>query len=363
MRRTAAREIDISPEMGRCLLFPSAHVGAVCCTEGMTPASAAALGTIVCLLIATIGLSMFIRRQRAKTEVALRDAEAARLNELEVARIAHQREVDALNSTQVALRTEHTAALEREAARTEVLRRRVAQGEKWEAASRASILRACGHLNLDAIVATNVMFLHEEDGKEPFVTQLDHVVLTERGCLVIENKGWAGVVIESIQPHDVHPALGVLVATVRNEEDPPLTPPFTIQFATTRPDEKHDAPLSIRIHTAGSAPAKQVRNQAWRLSQMLKNQELEAPFFVPCVFYSNPGAEVHAAKQPMTKATTTHIIAGHAELRRTLDVLLNPRRATAVSRQAINEIAAKLHELGADIRATGHFRADQRAVS
>ncbi|SIN89191.1 nuclease-related domain-containing protein [Agromyces cerinus] len=329
----------------------------------MTPASAAALGTIVCLLVATVVLSMFIRRQRTRTAAALHDAEAARLGELESARVAHQREVDALTSTQVALRTEHLAALDREAARTEVLRKKLAQGEKWEAASRASILKACAHLNLDAIVATNVMFLHEEDGKEPFVTQLDHVVLTERGCLVIENKGWAGVVIESIQPHDVHPALGVLVATVRNEEDPPLTPPFTIQLAATRPDEKHDAPLSIRIHTAGGAPAKQVRNQAWRLGQMLKSEELAAPFFVPCVFYSNPAAEVHAAKLPMTKATTTHIIAGQAELRRTLDLLLNPRRATAVNRQAVNEIAAKFHELGADIRATGHFRADQRVVS
>ncbi len=164
-------------------------------------------------------------------------------------------------------------------------------GMKWERASREIILREATRLGVDGVLATNIALLTADDAGSPFVTQIDHLLITRETIILIEAKHWRGVVFDDIDPASLHPALAPIAQAV-GLPLPPVNhapPSFAIQL---RGDK--ETPLTVDRR---SSPRLQARAQAGRLSRALETAHVGVPWIQTCVFYSHPDVRLFASQK------------------------------------------------------------------
>ena len=268
---------------------------------------------LVLLLAAAIATAAIRGRAQARRAEQALDAvrEQARL---EAARAAnsHSRNLEDLTRTHRTAQAAVEAQLAEQRGRAEAYRDAAVAAIGWDLASRDDILRACEHLGLTGVVASNILFLAPDHRRgESFACQVDHVVLTQRTAILIEHKRWRGVVLDGQLPSSVNPELAALIP------DPALgdeSPDFAIR---ARPRE--GAGVDVAVHAGTESPRHQARTQAARLADALRERGLTPPYLHTLVYYSNPHAIVHAAG-PSERAGTI-AVAGRAALEDALSAL------------------------------------------
>lgn len=293
---------------------------------------------VIFVLLLALAASIFlsVRRardsRRAHENERLTTAEAHRV-ELHRSALDHRNREDALNARNAATRELRDRAV-----------RAVAQGMKWELASRRLLVKACERNGLDAVIATNIVFTPAETTRHPFCAQIDHLVITPKIVVVVESKNWKGVVFDGIRPSKHAGAFAKLF------DESEMIAPFAVQLA--QPKDGSNL-LTWRIDAGKDAPAKQARKQALRFRELLKEKSETVPYVDTCVFYSNHDATVIAHPYDQERSARTAI----ATCESIHHVIRNLHTA---SKQHVSEAQATLvietaRELGADLVGTGRF--------
>jgi hypothetical protein len=221
------------------------------CSAGVMPFDQSLVPWIIAavLLVALVVVAVVLRA-RARRAVAA--AKAAADEQARAAREQHEALAAAHDDALAQAAADHARerdalGAERQAALTEAKQARdlVAAGLKWEATSRDDIADACRQLGVDAVLLTNVVFVPvATSASSRFVAQVDHVLLGETGVMVIENKGWNGIVFDGLTPSSVFPAFAGLF------DESTMTPPFALQVVKDSPTV-----LTVRTHLGRDAPA------------------------------------------------------------------------------------------------------------
>jgi hypothetical protein len=309
-------------------------------TSELTPYLPWAVAAV--LLVVLIVLLVLLRRRARAAEEAAKTRETAHRDALwhaerehdEVVRAAdaaHEHELEEIEARRVD--AEESARQSREL---------VAAGAKWEETSRQMLLDAVTELGLDGVLVTNVVFVPVDASRtRRFVAQVDHVLLLPTVALVVENKGWKGVVLDGVHPRDAGSSFAALFG------DLTLEPPFAVQV-------KRDSltSLELRTHDKTHAPRKQVRTQARRIAELVRTETHRKPWFDTAVLYSHPDADVHADPLADDDGASTVVIASQAQLRSHIEELVRRRRPGPDSPR-IDELSALFAGLGADVRPFG----------
>ena len=299
---------------------------------------ALALGLVVVALVVVL----VVRHRKARADLAARTAQ----HEADARALRAEHESAAERAAREATARLAAVEAEREAAREQerAVRRYASRDIGWDLASREAISQICRDLRVDGVLATNLMFFaRDASSDQPFVTQLDHVLLLDDLAMVIENKGWAGVVCDGLQPRDVHPVLAALYPAEITDRT------FAVRFGV---DE--DGRPEVFSKTGSASPASQVRGQAARLRTLVEHVTPRQDWFDTCVFYSNGSAVVHRRPVDVTeRGARTHVVAGADELRATIEAV---RRGRRTERSVpVRAIAGVLAENGASLRGFGAY--------
>lgn len=190
----------------------------------------------------------------AAARTRLHQQEAMTVHALEAERIGRSEDVDALLA-------------------------RLSHGMKWEQTSREIIRREAATLEVDGVLVTNLFLLTSGDDGAPFVTQIDHLLVTSQAMVIIEAKQWRGVVFDDVDPATLHPALAPVSASMT------LPSSFAIQLRGDR-----STPMSVGLRPS---PRAQARAQAAHLSRMLKELG-PASWIQTAVLYSHPDVRLFA---------------------------------------------------------------------
>lgn len=214
--------------------------------------------------------------------------------------------------------------------------------------SRLRIIQACNNIGLDAILLTNLVFRPLDNSvDDPFHAQIDHLLITESGGLIIENKYWKGLIYDGVDIAARQPALAELLndtylEQVKNAKAAmhiSVTDPNTIGVRMAGPLSPLDKQLS---------PARQVRRQAGRLSKYIESVQPSAPWIDTCVYYSHGEAVVdHAGR-----SAGTVIVSSAQGLEDAIRVLTGPTNRPSV---AVSSLAGTLANLGPDICGLGRY--------
>lgn len=220
-----------------------------------------------------------------------------------------------------------------------------ASGMRWEWASREAILDACLQLGVDGVLATNVVFVPGRNaGEDPvFPCQMDHVLITPVGLLVIESKRWKGLIFDGVSPSSVWRPLGVVI------DESQLPEPCAIHIW-----READNGLGMRLHTGDRHPARQVRQQAARLREFLDTVVGTTPWVETCVFYSHPDAVVHAGLISRSqRGATTRVVATVEQLKAAIEALGSDNVNSG--EQWFRASVELLRSLGADAYGLGRY--------
>ncbi|WP_067196407.1 nuclease-related domain-containing protein [Microbacterium sp. XT11] len=329
------------------------------------------------LLIAFIGVlllalaAMILGHARARNSWRLqRDAEAEAHSsltaELERAHAEALRERDADHDAALATQSlahwhkmrnaerrheEKLAELETELTRKDaVLTRALAQastGIKWELASRSAIVAACETADIDAIVATNIVFVPDEDADDVFCAQVDHLVLSPNAALLIDSKRWNGLVFDGVRPSTRAQPLAALF------DESAFTGSFALHLT---PRGKETRSIDVRTYLDADAPAQRARLQAIRLLRYLRLQAAALDHIDTCVFYSHPDATVVTSGYDGSGRFRTHIAHTH-----TLAGVLQRVHSGGdggIDPQQLTRVASVIRRLGADLVGTGRYASE-----
>lgn len=166
----------------------------------------------------------------------------------------------------------------------ESIRNWASTGMRWEASSRELILRIVQDDHLDGFLATNICILaHDQHTGKPHITQIDHLLVTDRTMLIIESKNWDGLIIHSKK--ETASSARLRIEQLSALRTLPAGETYVVcVYADKRPIIHHAY--------AGTEPARQARQQAQRLSEALLHHTQFAglPFIKTCVFYSHPNS-------------------------------------------------------------------------
>lgn len=298
------------------------------------------------LLISTVVLLVrTIRKERRRSNETLAQSAGAWSSQHDQTVATHRDELGRAHSSYLADRQKLDAAIVSAGKRVEAYRRRMSYRIGWELRSRRKIVDACDAAGLSGAVATNVVF--EAAAKAPgrtIIAQVDHVLITERFALVIEHKGWKGIVFDGTQPGAVHRGFEALLGGRVREDD------FAIQIDQL---DTTDGSLGVMKKLGSASPRAQVRRQALRLSTHLKHLGLEVPWLHTCVFYAHPGVDLYAAPGQQKGRVHTHAVSRGEELVEILaDLAADSARQTRVD---VRALADRLHHDGADVIGVGTF--------
>lgn len=313
---------------------------------------------VAALLIVIVVLAVFLRRTLLRSRVQLATQQAEHERKSKEAWELHKRDVldrQRGHASEIAAKEERVATLLESIERVRAYQ---AKGMKWETLSRDLIIDVCDELGLDGVLATNLVFVVPGTRQtKPYLTQLDHVLVTERATLVIENKGWKGVVFDGTLPSQVHGAFGQLF------DEGQLRPPFAIQIN----NERHGPNLwNVEMHLEGDAPCSQVRRQAGRLSKLFRDELFSAGpgalrWVETCVFYSRTEARLYV--NPLDRAAGgagTHVVAGSGRLKKVLGQIC--QRGDTPPDPSFLELAGDLFERhGADVYGLGRYSSRWRS--
>ncbi|MGN6198509.1 nuclease-related domain-containing protein [Humibacter sp.] len=300
---------------------------------------------ILVLALAVSTLFLILRRQRQRSRAQLEAQAKAHLEEVAAADSAHRYATETREAAHASRIRDLEMRIEAALEEAEQSRRMVATGLKWDEGSLNMILDACTDLKLDGCLVSNIVFVPTDAPRSrQFVAQVDHILITETGALVIENKGWRGVVFDGRHPSSVHAAFGSLF------DESTLNAPFAIQMV-------RDAPgiITVRAHLEGESPCAQVRRQAQRVSDLVRLSTGASPWFETCVLYSHPDAVVYAkGKDSTVGGAATAVVAGAGPLRKALSEF-SRRGTAALSRERNEEVIALFAGYGADVRRLGVY--------
>ncbi|GHD07538.1 nuclease-related domain-containing protein [Zhihengliuella salsuginis] len=257
----------------------------------MTPMDWLPWGLTVLLAAALIGYAVIRRRQAARIAAA-HDARVAALTEAHKqesgqASAEHRRTLEK-SMTQLAELQSSAANDQAEAkAREKQLHTYLASSLDYDLESRLALLEACRQQKLDGVMLTNLVFLRGRPTRGHYYRrQIDHIIVTTEKVILIENKGWKGIVCDGKKPSTLHRDLGSLVAA----ED--LGDHFAIHIGGSQG--------RIRIATSGNedkgqVPVLQAKRQANDLRVFASELGLTLSWVEACVFYSHPEVKLHAA--------------------------------------------------------------------
>ncbi|MGW6034878.1 nuclease-related domain-containing protein [Gordonia terrae] len=213
--------------------------------------------------------------------------------------------------------------------------------------SRDRIINACNTLGLDAVLLTNIVF-RPVDAKDntPFRAQIDHLVLTETGILVVENKYWKGLTFHTASHRGQYPALDHLLGDIDTTDGSSQAIALVPQSGSEGGDSASQHLIKVSIRPA---PAEQVRRQAIRLREYAHTNGIELPWVDTCVFYSH--SESHVIHPQYDNQTTIVSDSGGLEscLRATF------QKVPPKTGVPINTLIKALAPLGPDIEGLGSF--------
>lgn len=322
------------------------------------------LGAAIAGIIALVLRNRGNKRWRATLEERQSAAEAERktLNAAaEQAYAEHQQQKQKLlDDTQTRLElltAEHEVALADRRKLVDFLTERARRSIETELVSREAILQAGATLGLNGVLATRAFILVQQGmSTNRHVVQLDHVLLTEAGALLVNHKTWDGVIFDGVRPSDAQPAFANLV------DDSALRPPFALQISANRAaassvisDEATDGTLRVATHLGDESPRRQALTQASHLERFTEEALGEALTVDTCVFYSEAAATVYTDGATLTpSADRTAVVADEAQF---LDLLVRRERARRrpLTAEQIEGFANLLHEQGAKIDAFGDY--------
>ncbi|WP_245561728.1 nuclease-related domain-containing protein [Agromyces italicus] len=308
------------------------------------------------LLASTVALVVAHRRSTARWSERLASVEAARAARESELRTAHAASLHAASDAHAFELRRSEEDAEESRVRAERLRSFASRGIRHEASSRETIVRMCDASSIDAVLATNVVFMPVDLDDEFFTAQIDHVLLTEWGCLIIESKNWDGVIFDGVRPREIHRSYGLLVDRSREDHADQLESPFAIQLVPSS-----TGPIKVRVHQKSKAPAGQVRLQAKRLRELVETRLGLRPFFNTCVYYSHPLAQVHAKRRDTAASTFTHVVSNERELQTVIAGLRSSSRS-GLPRDDMRQLATLFSSLGADVIGTGSFDAEWQSL-
>jgi hypothetical protein len=252
---------------------------------------------LVALLAAALVLALVDRhRRRTRHAEASRDREARHLQELSRRDAQHAADTAARARAHVAEIAARDARVREADEQAQEAHRRLARTWQSDRVSHDLIVDACATAGIDGVLATNVVVTGTDATTgDRFLVQVDHVLLTPRAALIIENKHWRGLVLDGVRPREVHGSLGALLAAY--DADPPA-----VLHITSDGDDG-----GFRVRRADPVPVAQVRRQSVRLAAHVRDAIGSAPFFHTVVFYSHADAEVHAPAGDEGRGATRRI--------------------------------------------------------
>ncbi|PPH17316.1 hypothetical protein C5C90_09405 [Rathayibacter sp. AY1D4] len=298
------------------------------------------------LLLALLITVVTGRRRRTAARAAAEEAAEEHQRTIAERDRSHEAALKALTRARDAERD--LSRNELETAQEEVEQTRDALARTWssEAVSHTLIREACASAGLSGVLATNVVFVPvDARTTRRFLAQIDHLLLTRHGALIIEAKYWQGVVFDGVRPGTVHPSYGVLL-----DEDA-LPEAFAVQIAPGTVSR-----WTVRTHVEQHVPARQVRIQAARLKEHLALNGLPTPWFETAVLYSHPDVRTYAPGWQGTGAARTRIVTGVDELTDALADLAR-RPNTTIGEDAWGELSGFLAGCGGHVEPVGPTRA------
>lgn len=313
---------------------------------------------LVALLVLVLALLVRDRRRRDASarhalDAASADAERRRIvdatertRSLSIAeehRVRTVAELTAMHAAELAAAEERTriARVDEQAARELV-------SATWghEASSHAHIVAAFAAARLPGILATNVVFSRTSDDGARFVQQIDHVVVTARTVLIIENKRWRGIVFDGVVPSSEHAAFAQLV------DESSLGRTFAVQIARLSNSASSQERI-VRSHVGRESPATQVRGQAVGLRELLEERLGLRVWCETAVLYSHDGASLFVRPEDRTDGgAVTRILAG----RTALDAYVREMAlsaGTGAERDLVEPLAALFRAGGAHVETLG----------
>ncbi|PPG41485.1 NERD domain-containing protein [Pseudoclavibacter sp. RFBA6] len=319
------------------------------------------LGAAVAVIVALVFRARANKRWKATLDERENAAEAERKALAVEAERAHaafdERQRELLRTTDARLEQlaqAHDQELQRRQMELDHHQRQARRSLEYELISMAAILQGCATLGLDGVLATNTCILVEAGlSTNRYVTQIDHVLITTAGALIVEHKRWRGTIFDGIRPSAASTSYKNLI------DDSRLDPPFAVQIAPRsgpfRGGEEEAGGLVVRTHLGSKSPRKQVRAQAVHLSKHLDEHLGGAPWIETCVFYSSSDATVFTETRAGTaQEDKTAVVAGEREF---LDLLVRRERTTRerLDHDLVERMAALLHAGGAKIDGFGAF--------
>ncbi|QIS41929.1 NERD domain-containing protein [Clavibacter capsici] len=313
---------------------------------------------LVALLVLVLALLVRDRRRRDASarhalDAAAADAERRRIvdatertRSLSIAeehRVTTVAELTAMHAAELAAAEERTriARVDEQAARELV-------SATWghEASSHAHIVAAFAAARLPGILATNVVFSRTSDDGARFVQQIDHVVVTARTVLIIENKRWRGIVFDGVVPSSEHAAFAQLV------DESSLGRTFAVQIARLSKSASSQERI-VRSHVGRESPATQVRGQAVGLRELLEERLGLRVWCETAVLYSHDGASLFVRPEDRTDGgAVTRILAGRSGLDAYVrEMALSA--GTGAERDLVEPLAALFRAGGAHVEPLG----------
>lgn len=297
--------------------------------------------SLALLLALLVVILVAHRRRSAAAEEARRRGEEHDRSTAELTQ-AHEERLAGLshaNGLALASVQEELAASRQEA---EQARRRLARTWSGEAVSHDLISEACVSAGLAGLLATNVIFVPADArSSRRFVAQIDHLLVTGHGAMIIEAKYWQGVVFDGVLPATVHASYAGLF------DESELIEPFTVQIAPAASDA-----WTVRTHLEHRVPARQVRRQAARFAEFLTGQGRLAPWFETAVLYSHPDVTTFAPAWQGTGRARTRIVTGVKELTDMLAELAR-RPESTLAQDEWESLSTFLAETGAHLERVG----------
>ncbi|MBF4459992.1 MULTISPECIES: hypothetical protein [unclassified Pseudoclavibacter] len=324
------------------------------------------LGATVAVIIALVVRMRANRRWRATLDERQNAAEVERKALTAEAERAHaelrQQKQELQEDAEARLEhlaLQHEAAFQDRRMLVDFLKDRARRSIETELVSREAILRASATLGLNGVLATRTFILVQEGmSTNRHVIQLDHVLLTDAGALLVDHRTWDGIIFDGVRPSEAQPAFGNLV------DDVALRPPFALQITSgasatagfTAPGGgAPEGSLRVLTHLGPSAPRSQALAHATHLARFSEQTLGESIAVDTCVFYSNATATVYTDAATLTpSADRTAVVADEAQF---LDLLARRERARRrpLEVEQIERLTALLHEQGAKIDAFGDY--------
>ena len=250
-------------------------------TPAETPLPVVLLIVVLIAVAAATGAAVAVRSRLRRR---LEDAERAHRAEL----AAHEASAAAVRARLQQQEAMSVNALEAErilrGEQVDALLAQLSHGMKWEQTSREFIRRETAALQVDGVLVTNLFLLTADEGGAPFVTQIDHLLVTAQTIVVVEAKHWRGVVFDDVDPATLHPALAPVSASLK------LPSSFAIHLRSGR-----NTPLSVDLRPS---PRAQARAQAAHLSRMLKAEHDQVSWIQTAVLYSHPEVRLFSGTRP-----------------------------------------------------------------